>query len=94
MAFISAAGRPAGESGSILTVVIVTMSFGATALNTAAARCFSSSASTSARPVSSSDARMRWPVRGPSRISCGLLPKNAGELATALLLAMVKCSER
>ena len=69
------------------------MSFGATALITACARCAGSSAISSSRAVSSSAARMRVPFRGPSSTSAGLDPNMAGELATAAPLAIVKWSE-
>ena len=85
---------PTGESGSILTVMLVTISVGAASAMSADFFCVSSSVASSARAVSSSGPRMRRPFFGPSsRTSAGLVPKNDGVLATAVLLATEKCSE-
>ena len=84
---------PAGFWGSAAGLLPVTISPGVAPGIVALARCASVSASTSARPASSSAASTRRPFFGPSGTCAGLVPKNVGALATALPSRTVKCSD-
>ena len=86
-------GRPAGARGSTRGWLVVRISFGAFPGSTATARCKASRAFTKARPRSSSSARTRVPLRGPSRTSAGLVPRNDGVTATWSASKTVKLSE-
>ena len=93
-AFSSDALTPPGPSAWTLENASVAMSRGGSSSMMAARCCSPSSAFSNSRAASSSNPSTRIPVCGPSFTSAGLLPKNAGVVATVSPLTTVKCNER
>ncbi len=85
---------PGGVSGAMSFLFPETMSLGATSVISALRRCSADSASTTARPSSSSGASTRSPFFGPSLTVAGFEPVKVGEVAATRPLATAKCSDR